>query len=259
MRVNHAELLGQKYMRYQSAGRRLRKSPEWVFQTPANTVVGVSKEFASEQEARNDAVKDAARQIATYYGVYFSGYEEDTAVINERLDTIDRYTIDSSISIDHLIAQLTPLRFHSIKRRLYTVYALCLIPPREPDTQRHTQARVYAALEFNGSPLSEEDRVILRNGLLQALGEHRIPIQLSSPAQSGAYVFTVSIIVRKPAYEVDKDLREYYIALTFEGNGTSVTLVSETFSEMSYSAAMSKTALFIKTSGRFFQELRSVL
>jgi hypothetical protein len=233
-------------------------TPEWVFQTPPGAVVGVSKEFASEQEARNDAVRDAARQIASYYGFYFSGYEEDTGIIDKRGD-IDRYTINSSVYTDHLISQLTPLRYHSVKRRLYTVYVLCPIPPREPDTQRQTPARVYAALEFNGSPLSEEDHVILRNGLQQALGEHRVPIQLSSPAQSSAYVFTISIIVRKPAYEVDKDLREYYVALAFEGNGTSVAPVSETFSELSYSAALSKAALFIKTSGRFFQELRSVL
>jgi hypothetical protein len=234
-------------------------APEWVFQTPPGTVVGTSKEFASEQEARNDAVKDAARQIAIYYGIYISTYDEDTGVINERLGTIDRYTVNASSYTDHLISQLTPLTYHSVKRRLYTVYVLCPIPPREPDTQGRSEARVYAALEFNGSPLSEEDRVVLRNGLLQALGEHRVPIQLSLPAQSGAYVFIVSIIVRKPAYEVDKDLSEYYIALAFEGNGTSVTPVSETFSEISYSAAMSKAALFIKTSGRFFQELRSVL
>ena len=233
-------------------------TPEWIAQPPPGAVIGTSKAFASEQEARNDAVKDAARQIANSYGVYISSYDEDIAVINKRVSDVDRYTSSSSTYIDHLISQLTPLRYHVVKRRgLYTVYVQCLIPP--PDDTQQTQARVYAALEFSGSPLSEDDHVILRNGLLEALREYRVPVQLSPPAQSSAYVFTISIIVRKPAYEVDKDLREYYVGLVFEGNGTSVMPVSETFSEMSYSAAMRKAALFIKTSGRFFQELRSGL
>jgi hypothetical protein len=230
-------------------------APGWIFQPPSGTVVGTSGIFDTEQEARNNAVKDAAIQIALYYGVSISSYDED----NYSGDT-DNYKIDSSSYVNQLISQLTPMAYYPVLRRgRHQVYVLCPIPPRELTPQQTPAAQVYATLEFNGSPLTEEDQLILRNGLQEVLRERRVPVQLGSRPQSDACLFTISIIVSKPAYEVDKDLREYYIALAFEGNWTSVTPVSETFSEMSYNAAIRKAALFIKTSGRFFEELRSIL
>jgi hypothetical protein len=118
---------------------------------------------------------------------------------------------------------------------------------------------IYATLTFNDSDLIREDQLILRNGLQEALRDYHVPVQLSSPAESGGYSFIISMIIRKPAYEVDKDLLEYYISLAFEGNRISVTPASVTFSEISYNAAIHKAALFIKTSRQFFEELRRIL
>jgi hypothetical protein len=229
--------------------------PAWVFQPPPGAVTGTSGIFATEQEARNDAMKDAARQIADYYGFSLTSYGEDKSSGDE-----DIYTSDLSSYTDQLISQLTPTAYYPVLRRgRHQVYVLCQIPPRELVSRQAPPAPVYATLEFKGSPLTEENQLILRNGLLEALRERRVPLQLGSQPQSGACSFVISIIISKPDYEVDKNLREYYVALAFEGNGTSVAPVSETFSEISYNTAMRKAALFIKTSRRFFQEVRSSL
>jgi hypothetical protein len=234
--------------------------PAWIFQPPLNTVVGTSGEFATEQEARNDAMKDAALQVARHYGVYISGSERDTGTIDNKSGDTERYKTDSSSYTQQLVSQLTPMAYYPVLRRgRHQVYVLCEIPPRELAAQQAPSAQVHAALEFNESSLIEEDKLILRNGLLEALRDYHVPVQLDTRPESGAYLFIISIVIRKPAYEVDKDLREYYVALAFEGNGASVTPVSETFSELSFDIAIRKAALFIKTSERFFQELRSGL
>jgi hypothetical protein len=119
--------------------------PEWIRKPPKDTAAelyfcGESEECGTQNEARNNAVQDAIKQISGYMYTYISSRSED--FVNESGITGNTVSTELSESETKTFSEMVVSNVKSIAeyserpRGKYKVWVLCVMSPQEMEAQK---------------------------------------------------------------------------------------------------------------------------
>ncbi|MHC6202405.1 hypothetical protein ACYULU_04335 [Breznakiellaceae bacterium SP9] len=247
--------------------------PDWISHPPEHTedtlfFVGVSKEFSSEQDARNDAERDAALKIAKHGGEFISSsYEENTSYMrkgrNIQSDTEEIHSALESYAA-MWISQIRPVNYHTAKKQKnYTVYVLVEISRKAVENYIRNfvddSTWLYAAVVFKGNPLTAAEQQSLWDALQEGLQSVRVPLHLVSQtdiAHQASYFFEITLSSQAQASRIDNRIyTRYTVTIGFMRDGVRLHFGSDNFVELSTVVAFNKAAQLIKGNKAFYQGL----
>jgi len=191
-------------------------TPDWAPNPPLETFVGISKNFADESSARQDAINDARRQIVDYLGLKIDREIIDRIITQGQTDQIlssDVIGDATTKMLGQTILKVRATKYHIERwqrteqgKTNYYWKAYCLVPFSESEHHKFAESWISQVSGLAQPVFEDANRLVKSNDLAKAAFKYQKVLKIIKEAE-GIADFEPELMKPIKALETHTSLR----------------------------------------------------